>query len=188
MKYLFLSLMAVTIIGSGCVERRVATKPAVTVAVNPPVVYTTNSPGTKFSLLPSAVQRTISSQAGSAEIKDINKVTGANREIYEIRFRDPALNPTLFVGEDGSLINTGSRGYYSGAPGEFGGTSEGNQLGVASGLPFAVQRTLQQQSPNAVVVDVQKSRHTLYEITFKDPNLNPKMLITEDGTILRPTP
>jgi hypothetical protein len=187
MKYVFLGLITIIILVSGCVEDKVAAPPAA-VAVNPPITYTTNSPGTKFALLPAAVQRTVMAQAGSAEIKDINKVTGANREVYEIKFRDPANNPTLFVAEDGTLINTAGSRYYSGAPGGFSGTGTGNHVGVVTGLPFAVQRTLQQQFPNGVVVDVHESPHALYEITFRDPNINPTVVITEDGRILKPSP
>jgi hypothetical protein len=187
MNYLLPSLLAVIILSTGCAETRVSEKPAAEVVAKPPVVYSTNSPGSKFALLPSAVQRTITAQAGAAEIKDINKVAGASREVYEIKFRDTALNPTLYVAEDGTLISSGPYSY-SGAPGEFGGTGQGANLGVVSGLPFPVQRALQQQAGNAVIVDILKSKHTLYEINFKDPNLNPKMVITEEGIILKQSP
>ena len=76
-----------------------------------------SSPGTKYALLPTQVQRTITAQAGTAEIKDIDKVTGASQDIYEIQFRD---NPTLYVAEDGTLPGAKPRGAM-GAPGIAGG-------------------------------------------------------------------
>jgi hypothetical protein len=185
MKYLLPSLLAIVFSVAGCAEHQVEKKPEV--AVIPPVIYSTNSPGTKFGLLPSSVQRTITTQAGSAEIKDINKVTGgSSREVYEIKFRDPALNPTLYVAEDGTLISSGTYSY-SGAPGTFGGVEEGNNYSVLKGLPYPVQRTLTEQAPKAPIVDVQKSKHTIYEIHFKDPSLNPSMLVTDEGVILKPS-
>ena len=54
-------------------------------------------------------------------------------------------------------------------------------------LPAAVQATLKQNAPSAQVDDIDKEMRTgraVYEITFKDPGLNPKMHIAEDGTLL----
>lgn len=185
MKHLLASFLVISFVTTGCVERRVVEKPAV--AIIPTVAYTTNSPGTKYGLLPSSVQRTITTQAGTAEIKDINKVTGSSsREVYEIKFRDPALNPTLYVAEDGTLISSGTHSY-SGAPGTLGGTDVGSNYDMLKGLPYPVQRALTEQAPKVPIVDVQKSKHTIYEINFKDPNLNPKMLVTDEGVILRPS-
>jgi hypothetical protein len=186
MKYLLTGLLAISFVATGCVERRTAEKPPAVAIIPAVTTYTTNSPGTKYALLPSSVQRTITTQAGTAEIKDINKVTGSSREVYEIKFRDPALNPTLYVAEDGTLISSGTYSY-SGAPGAFSGTDEGSNLSMLKGLPYPVQRAVTEQGPKASIVDVQKSRHIIYEITFKDPNLNPKMLVTDEGVILRPS-
>jgi hypothetical protein len=173
-------------------------------------LYTTNSPGTKFSLLPSAVQRTIMAQAGSADIRDVNKVAGSNREVYEIKFTNPGVSPTLYIAEDGTLVSEGSvrsitsvRGYPStttttakppptivagGAPGSLGSIETGSggpTSSLVDSLPEPVKRTLIQTSPDSVVVDVQPSTHTLYKFNFKDPGLNPRTIISDDGTLYK---
>lgn len=54
-------------------------------------------------------------------------------------------------------------------------------------LPAAVQATLKQKAPSAQIDDIDKEMRTgraVYEITFKDPGLNPKMHIAEDGSVL----
>ncbi|EEF62555.1 hypothetical protein [Pedosphaera parvula] len=210
MRFVYCCLLAFLLFAAGCItseeEKYVAeTHP----------LYTTNSPGTKFALLPSAVQRTITSQAGSADIRDINKVAGSNREVYEIKFANPGVSPNLYIAEDGTLVSEGSvRSITSirsnptattttatattarppptivagGAPGSLGGSETGGNasgLSVVAGLPEPVKRTLIQTSPNSVVVDVQPSTHTLYKFDFKDPGLNPRTVISDDGTLYR---
>ena len=181
-------------------------------------IYTTNSPGTIFSLLPSTVQRTITAQAGAAEIKDVNKVAGATREIYEVQFANPGVNPTLYIAENGTLISEGAIRPVTaahigtstaltngptaivsgGAPGTLGGEeigTGGTGAGVATGgggivslvdsLPLPVRTTLSQNYSNATVIDVQAIPRTLYKFTFKDPGLNPRTFISDDGTIYK---
>ncbi|MDB6065614.1 MAG: hypothetical protein JWR26_1822 [Pedosphaera sp.] len=166
---------------TGCMTHKAAPKPA-PVAVEPHNPAATSSPGAKFTILPAAVQSTVRAEAGSAEITDINKVTVNGRDIYKIQFRDPVANPTLFVADDGTLT---SRDAYS-AAGTPGGTGEGNAGSEAYGsLPSAVQRTLQELAPGATVAGINASQHTIYVITFQDPNAHPTLLITEDGMLLR---
>lgn len=148
-------------------------------------VLPTGSPGAKFAILPSQVQRTITVQGGAAEISDISKVTGADRDVYEVQFRDSAINPPLYVAGDGTLINGGTKPAV-GAPGTLGGASVGGDL--VGSLPEAVQRTLASQVPNAVVTDVQTKTQSVYQLSFKDPDMHPKLVIAEDGTVLRQGP
>jgi hypothetical protein len=146
----------------------------------------TASPGEKYSLLPSAVQRTITAEGGAAEIKDIGKVVGGGRDVYEVQFRDPGVNPPLYVAEDGALIGASTTVRASvavGAPGPLGGVVVG--AAPLSNLPYPVQTTIREQAPSAVVVDVQARARTVYEISFRDPNLHPRMCIADDGTVIK---
>jgi hypothetical protein len=160
---------------TGCMTHKEAPKPA-PVAVEPHNPAATTSPGAKFTILPAAVQSTVRAEAGSAEITDINKVTVNGKDIYKIQFRDPVVNPTLFVADDGTLA---SRDVYNAAA-VAGGTSE-----AYGSLPSAVQRTLQELAPGASVAGINASQHTIYVISFQDPNAHPTLLITEDGMLLR---
>ncbi|MDB6109920.1 MAG: hypothetical protein JWR69_1670 [Pedosphaera sp.] len=179
MKTPFFILAVAAILVAGCR----ATKPeAASTAIVP---QPTSSAGSKYALLPRAVQHTITAQAGAAEIKDINKVPGEDQDYYEITFRDSAVAPTLYVAEDGTLLNE-SAPSAAGAPGDLLGTNAGG--GVLSTLPNPVQRTLQLTAPGAVVAEVRRIQGNVYEITFQDPALHPKMYIAEDGRLLKEAP
>jgi uncharacterized membrane protein YkoI len=55
-------------------------------------------------------------------------------------------------------------------------------------LPPAVQNTIRQHAPNALVADIDKETRTgqvVYEISFKDEGLNPKIHVAEDGTLIQ---
>jgi hypothetical protein len=173
----FTFIAAVAVLLAGC-----RTKEAVVVPPATSLMQPTSSPGSKYALLPVAVQHTIAAVAGAAEIKDINKVPGTDGDYYEITFRYPALYPTLYVAENGTLLNDNPPGA-AGAPGGLGGTSAGGNM--LSTLPYPVQRTLQLSAAGAVVVDVQRPQRNVYEFIFKDPSLHPNMYIAEDGTLLK---
>jgi hypothetical protein len=134
-------------------------------------------------ILPTAVQRTVTAEAGTAEITDISKVAVGGHDVYRIQFRNPEANPTLYVADDGTLA---SKDLYSsaGAPGALGGVSGGSE--PPPSMPPAVLKALQQAAPDAVVASVHISQHTIYEITFQDPATHPPILITEDGLRVRP--
>jgi len=163
----------------GCATHKPSATPPAAAEQHPPP---TSSPGAKFALLPASVQRTITTQGGAAEIEDINKLPGAGRDVYEVRFRESGVNPTLYVAEDGTLVNSTATAPV-GAPGGLGGTTAGGT--VVSTLPAPVLDALRMEAPDAVVADVQARKRTLYEIIFKDPGTHPKLFITEDGTVLK---
>jgi hypothetical protein len=176
--FLYCLLFVPVALLAGCATREPVHQ---AVVVPEEAVQPMRSPGAKFALLPSAVQQTITAQAGAAEIQDINKIPLSNRDVYEITFRNSGVLPTLYIAEDGTLINGGSAANI-GAPGQLRGTATGD--GLVNNLPPAVHQSLQQTAPNAVVVDAQRHQIAVYEISFKDPALNPKLMITEDGTVL----
>jgi len=54
-------------------------------------------------------------------------------------------------------------------------------------LPAAVQNTIKQEAPSAEIADIDKERRTgrtVYEVSFKDEGKNPKIHISEDGSLL----
>jgi hypothetical protein len=171
MRIPMLAFAAVIGLVAGCASHR---PPEVPVTEAPPATPPPlSSPGAKFAVLPSAVQRTITAMGGAAEIRDINKVPDSGQDVYEVQFTNPTTNPNLYVTEDGELVKTNAAVLPPppGAP--------------AANLPPPVQKTLQQQAPDAVVANVLPSEHTIYEVTFADPNSHPKMLIADDGTVLK---
>jgi uncharacterized membrane protein YkoI len=64
----------------------------------------TGAVGTKFSALPQEVQKAIQAQAPAGEIADISRRETDGRVYYEVEFKDQGKNPTMRIGEDGTLI------------------------------------------------------------------------------------
>jgi hypothetical protein len=60
--------------------------------------------GTTINDLPQAVKNTLKEKAGSAEIADIDKQSQGGRFIYRITFTEPAKNPTMYISQDGSIV------------------------------------------------------------------------------------
>ncbi len=171
---------AFLVLASGCATRKQSPE---AVAVEAHETQPTVSPGTKFALLPGAVQDSIRARAGASEISDINKTQGEDgHDVYVITFRD---HPTLHLADNGDPVNESNVGGV-GAPAEI--PEAGAGASPTTILPMAVQRTLQQAAPSAAVADVQRQRRTVYEITFQDPQRHPSLLIADDGTILRQPP
>ena len=152
-----------------------------------------SSPGSKFAVLPDAVQRTVTAMGGAQEIKDINKVPILGRQdVYEVEFSNPVINPDLYVALDGSLVKTNlppAMPTLTPAPKPIEPPLAVPALTPTSGppptLPAAVQRALQYYAPDAVVASVVPAQHTVYVVTFAGPNPHLKMMIADDGTVLR---
>jgi len=54
-------------------------------------------------------------------------------------------------------------------------------------LPPAVQKTVRAQAPNAEIADVSKKTDNgmdVYEVQFKEPGTNPKVIVAADGKLL----
>ncbi len=62
--------------------------------------------GTTVKDLPQAVKNTLKEKAPSAEIADIDKQSQGGRVIYRITFSEPARNPTMYLSQDGSIVQT----------------------------------------------------------------------------------
>ena len=60
--------------------------------------------GTTINDLPEPVKHTLKETRPNAEIADIDKQAGGGRVIYRIIFTDPARNSTMFIDEDGSIV------------------------------------------------------------------------------------
>src|SRR2546423_724719 len=113
---LFHSLAAVALL-AGCMQ----TPPNQGAAVDNDQNVLTGGPitGTTLKDLPQPVRDTLKrrapheeiadidrAQAGAAEIEDIAKSSGPGPTVYEVRFTNPELFPTLYVSPDGSVLTS----------------------------------------------------------------------------------
>lgn len=60
--------------------------------------------GIRVKDLPARVKRVLTQQAPTAEVADITTRTRDGRLIYRIVFSEPARNPTLYIAEDGTMV------------------------------------------------------------------------------------
>ena len=60
--------------------------------------------GTTLKDLPEPVRNTLKEKTPNAEIADIDKQSQNGRTVYRITFSEPGKNPTLYIGEDGNIV------------------------------------------------------------------------------------
>jgi hypothetical protein len=158
-----------------------------------PYLSPLSSPGQKFSGLPPAVQSTVRSQVGAAEMYDIVKNARVDPIVYEVHFRQPDLFPPMYIAADGSVLYPNSHAIAVAAPRpDIGAVSGGQVSGLKlSDLPPKVVTTIQEKAPTAEVSFINRlevNNKVFYEITFKDLALNPRMWVAEDGVLLDRAP
>lgn len=147
------------------------------------------SPGGTFSMLPPAVQNSVRAQVGSAEIDRIFKKTSGDSRIYIFHFRNTLVFPPLYVASDGSVLTPDLEV----AVGATQDTIEASTAHVSSGikfdtLPVNVVNTIRTQAPTGEVDSVQRieaGTDTFYDVFFKDPQHHPRLLVSEDGRVVR---
>jgi hypothetical protein len=179
MKTYSLSLIGLAAFLAGCVEQ------------HPLMVYDQplTSPGGQFSRLSPVVQNSVRAQVGMAEIEAISKETSGGSTIYVFHFMNPAVYPPLYVAADGSVL-TSNLDVAVGVTAEAiqASTGFGSNGIKLSDLPVMVVTTIRSQAPTAEVASVQKiaeENQVYYEVFFKHPDVHPKLLIADDGSVLR---
>ena len=177
MKIYSLCLIAVAAILSGCAseDSRMTYEQPLT------------SPGGVFATLPPAVQNSVRAEVGMAEISDISKE--AAPAVYEFHFKNADVYPPLYVAADGSVL-TSNLTVAVGASADTIAASTGSE---ASGLklddlPPNVVQTIRHQAPTSEVETITRitsEGDVFYNISFKDAARNHKLLIRENGTLVR---
>lgn len=148
-----------------------------------------NSPGGEFSKLPPAVQNSVRAEAGMAEIEKVIRNPDGPTAVYEIRFRNEAAYPPLYLASDGSVL-TSNLNVAVGASVDSIAVSTGSE---ASGvkmddLPPNVVLTIRHQAPTAEVDTISRvnsGNQVFYSVTFKDPTLHSALMIRDDGHLMR---
>jgi hypothetical protein len=140
------------------------------------------SPGAKFGALPAAVQCTVLSEAGAAEVVDAVRDTTSGRVVYKIYFRDHDVYPPLLVSPDGSVLNDDLTVAVSAV--------HGTRVKLAE-VPAKVLKAIPEHAPAGEVAFINKETwggRVVYVVTFKDEAHTPKLLIAEDGSRVEETP
>ena len=155
------------------------------VKVESPYHEPLNSPGTKFSALPLAVQNSIRAETGSAQIADIIKDTTSGEPIYQVHF---VYNPPLYLKRDGTVLNPDMT-VAVGASGDNIGISKGSAIfGLkSSDLPQNVMKVVHDRAPNSEIAFISKEtwdEREVYIISFKDSAHNPSLYIASDGSLV----
>jgi hypothetical protein len=146
------------------------------------------SPGAQFAALPAAVQNTIRTQTGAAEIAHIVKDRSSGHLIYKTVFENDEVYPPLYIAPDGSVLTPDMRVAVGAVRDETtmlaGAGASGLRL---ADLPEPVVRTMDQFAPRTEVATLDKEtwgNRVVYIVSFKDEH-KPKLYVAADGTILR---
>lgn len=160
-------------------------------AQEPVVSYTQplTSPGGEFATLPPAVQNSVRAEAGMAEIESVTKNAQSATGVYEIRFRNAAVYPPLYLASDGSVLNSNMT-VAVGASEDTIAASTGSESGgvKTDDLPPNVVLTIRHQAPTAEVDSITRvvtGKQTFYSVTFKNPQHHPGLMIRDDGHLMQ---
>ncbi len=139
------------------------------------------SPGAKFAALPPVVRRTVVAEVGQAEVVDAVRDTTPGRVVYKIYFRDSVVFPPMYVAPDGSVLNPDLTVAVK--------ARQGIQVKPAD-VPAKVSKAIHERAPAGQVSYINKEAWgplVVYVVTFKDEAHDPKLLLSEDGTVLDET-
>ena len=178
MKQHALWFVAIATLLCGCAEQPM-------VAYDQPL----NSPGGEFSKLPPAVQNSVRAEAGMAEIEKVIRNHEGPTAVYEIRFRNQALYPPLYLAPDGSVL-TPDLNVAVGASAETIAVSTGSAAGgiKLDDLPSNVIMTIRHQAPTAEVDEITRvnsGNQLFYSVTFRNPLHHPALMIRDDGHLMQ---
>jgi hypothetical protein len=102
MKKQLLCAVAAVALATGCAEMRkdmgASSQNDQNVLTGGPVT------GTRLKDLPQSVRDTLKERVPSAEVADIDKQTQNGKVVYKISFSEPGKNPSLYIGEDGYIM------------------------------------------------------------------------------------
>ena len=147
------------------------------------------SPGGDFSKLPPAVQNSVRAEAGMAEIEKVIRNPDGPTAVYEIRFRNQAVYPPLYLASDGSVL-TSNLTVAVGASVDAIEVSTGSEAGGVKmdDLPSNVVLTIRHQAPTAEVDSISRvnsASQVFYGVTFKDPAHHRALMIRDDGHLMQ---
>jgi hypothetical protein len=147
------------------------------------------SPGGEFSKLPPTVQNSVRAEAGMAEIHDISKARIGPETVYEFRFMNQEEFPPLYVASDGSVL-TSNLTVAVGASEDTieASTGSGTSSIKMDDLPLKVVEMIRRSAPTAEVDSISRltsSGEVFYDVSFKDPVHHPKLLIRDDGRLIK---
>jgi hypothetical protein len=140
-----------------------------------------NSPGTKFGMLPPIVQRTVLAEVGIGEVIDAVRDTSSGRVVYKVYFRDSEVFPPIYIAPDGSVLNPDLTVAVQ--------ARVGSQVKLAD-VPPKVKDAIPKRAPVTEVSYITKEAWgplIVYVVTFKDEAHNPRLILSEDGTIVDET-
>jgi hypothetical protein len=158
-----------------------------------PLVITYNqpltSPGGEFATLPPAVQNSVRAEAGMAEIESVHKNPNGPTAVYEIRFRNAAVYPPLYVAPDGSVLAPDLTVAVGASEDTIAASIGSEASGVKmDDLPPNVIVTIRHQAPTGEVDSISRvtaEGQVFYSVTFTDPRRHPALMIRDDGHLLQ---
>jgi len=145
-----------------------------------------NSPGGEFSLLPPAVQNSVRSQAGMAELSGVTRNFEGPVRYYEIRFRNPVLYPPLYLAPDGSVLSPELTVVVPASQESIALASGKLATGIRRDeLPQKVVLSIRRLAPTSEVDTIRRidtDGQVFFNVTFVDSQHHPGLLLHDDGS------
>ncbi len=182
MKKEVLITMAAAALFAGCSDNKLGSSN--TTAKDPKVA-------SEFNDLPPAVRTAVNREVPNGVIDKVSSETKDGRIVYKVKFKDEGLNPAIWVTADGNILKSDiSRDKAVGATGAGVDVATGSAKGNLkfTQLPPAVQKTIRDRSATAKIANIDKHTRNgriVYDVSFEEKGINPKMTIAEDGTVVK---
>jgi uncharacterized membrane protein YkoI len=160
------------------------------------------SASTKVTLkdVPAAVQNTLRSYTGGAEIEDIDRGTVQGKTVYEAAFKHNNQHQELRVAEDGSLVRDDVNDRYLAAIGRTPGASATPAAAAAARVPLSgsakvsfrdlpdpVRDAIRHYAGITRIEDIDRGTlngRTVYQAAFKSMGEHVELRVAEDGSLV----
>jgi len=182
MKNKVLIALAAAALVTGCSDNKLGSTD--TTASNPKVA-------SEFNDLPPAVRATVNREVPNGVVDKVSSETKDGRLVYKVKFRDEGINPAIWVTADGNILKSDiNRDKAIGATGASSDVTTGSSKSDLkfTQLPPAVQKTVREASPSGKIASIDKHTRNgriVYDVSFEDKGVNPKMTVAEDGTVVK---
>ena len=143
-----------------------------------------------FNSLPTAVQKSIRAQSPNGDITSVAKTTENGMDAYKVELKDQGKDSTMVVAMDGKVLSTDLPTQPNGLMQNVKKvlTPTGAVGTEFSALPEAAQKTILAHAPQAQISNITRdtdNSRTIYDVSFKDSQMNPDIKVADDGTLIQ---
>jgi len=145
--------------------------------------------GTQLSEAPAAVQAAVKRVVSNAEIEDVDRETKNGQVVYDVEVKQEGLNRHLKIAENGTLLaDSNQRESLGERVRERVGINRGASTLTLDQAPASVQKTIRENCDVGTLKPIKRETRNgrvQYDVEFEKEGKNLRLIVAEDGTILK---